>query len=57
MLDRFSLLYSNENEPVFFGPGFIELRYQLPLIWLAIIAIVGSRGLGNFLYFFGKTQK
>ena len=39
MLDRFSLLYSDANEPVFFGPGFIELRYQLPLIWLSIFAV------------------
>jgi hypothetical protein len=36
LLDRFSLLYSDGNEPVFFGPGFVELRYQLPLIWLAV---------------------
>ena len=37
LLDRFSLLYADGNEPVFFGPGFVELRYQLPLIWLAIL--------------------
>lgn len=40
MLERFSLLYSDANEPVFFGPGFIELRYQLPLIWLSIVAVL-----------------
>jgi len=39
-LDRFSLLYVNSHEPVFFGPGFVELRYQLPLIWLSIVSIV-----------------
>lgn len=39
ILERFSLLYANNNEPVFFGPGFIELRYQLPLIWLAVLSI------------------
>lgn len=38
MLERFGILYSNNNEPVFFGPGFVELRYQLPLIWLLIFA-------------------
>ncbi len=36
MLQRFSLLYITRNEPVFFGPGFIEVRYQLPLIWAAM---------------------
>ncbi|MGR8930062.1 MAG: UPF0182 family protein [Gammaproteobacteria bacterium] len=36
MLDRFSLLYQDTREPVFFGPGFVDLRYHLPLIWIAI---------------------
>ena len=40
MLERFSLLYAANNEPVFFGPGFIELHYQLPLIWLLIFAVL-----------------
>jgi len=40
VLERFALLYSTANEPVFFGPGFIELRYELPLIWLAITAVL-----------------
>ena len=40
LLDRFSLLYVNGHEPVFFGPGFVELRYQLPLIWLGIITFI-----------------
>jgi uncharacterized membrane protein (UPF0182 family) len=40
MLDRFTLLYTNIHEPVFYGPGFVEIRYQLPLIWLEIITFV-----------------
>lgn len=40
LLDRFSLLYSSSREPVFFGPAFIDLRYRLPLIWLAIFAFL-----------------
>ncbi|NOQ37215.1 MAG: UPF0182 family protein [Methylococcaceae bacterium] len=39
-LDRFSLLYDNSHEPVFFGPGFVEIRYELPLIWIAIISFL-----------------
>ena len=42
MLDRFSLLYENRHEPVFFGPGFIEMRYHLPLIWMAILAFLST---------------
>ncbi len=42
MLDRFSLLYENRHEPVFFGPGFIEMRYHLPLIWISIFAFLST---------------
>lgn len=40
LLRRFSLLYTDTNEPIFSGPGFIELRYILPLIWLAIFSFL-----------------
>ncbi len=36
MLQRFSLLYTDSHAPIFFGPGFLEIRYQLPLIWAAM---------------------
>ncbi len=42
MLDRFTLLYTDTHEPVFYGPGFVEIRYQLPLIWLGIIAFLAT---------------
>ncbi len=40
LLDRFTLLYTDTHEPVFYGPGFIEIRYQLPLIWLKIVTFL-----------------
>jgi len=40
LLDRFSLLYVGVHEPVFFGPGFVEIRYKLPLIWLSILCFI-----------------
>ncbi len=39
-LDRFALLYTDSHEPVFFGPGFVEIRYELPLIWIAVISFL-----------------
>ena len=42
LLDRFSLLYENSHEPLFFGPGFLEIRYKLPLIWLSIIGFIAT---------------
>ena len=54
MLDRFSLLYQNSREPVFFGPGFVDLRYHLPLIWLSIVAflIIG----GSLIFYVFSEQ-
>ncbi len=42
MLDRFTLLYTDTHEPIFYGPGFIEIRYQLPLIWLGIVTFLAT---------------
>ncbi len=42
MLDRYSLLYVDDHEPVFFGPGFVEIRYILPLIWLSIVTFLAA---------------
>lgn len=35
------LLYVNDNEPVYFGPGLVEMRYELPLIWLSLLVFIG----------------
>ncbi len=42
LLDRFSLLYTDSHEPIFFGPGFVELRFKLPLIWLSIVTFIAT---------------
>ena len=42
MLQRFSLLYTDTHLPVFFGPGFVEIRYKLPLIWLGIVTFLAT---------------
>lgn len=42
MLDRYQLLYTEVHEPQFFGPGFLEINYYLPIIWLSIFALIGT---------------
>ncbi|MGX2040095.1 UPF0182 family protein [Methylocaldum sp. MU1018] len=42
ILDRFGLLYTDVHEPQFFGPGFIEIRYHLPLIWASVFTLIGA---------------
>lgn len=53
-LQRFGLLYSQENEPVFYGPGFTQIRYHLPLIWLAIVSVVVIAAL---VIFYGFSER
>ncbi|MDD5462411.1 MAG: UPF0182 family protein [Methylococcales bacterium] len=42
MLHRFTLLYTGTHEPIFYGPGFVEIRYKLPLIWLGIVTFLAT---------------
>lgn len=41
VLDRFKLLYTDAHEPQFFGPGFVDFHYHLPLIWLSVASLFG----------------
>jgi len=56
MLDRFNLLYTNTHEPIFYGPGFVEIRYQLPLIWLEIITFIAT-ALSAGLFIFSEQHR
>jgi uncharacterized membrane protein (UPF0182 family) len=56
LLDRFSLLYTDTHEPVFYGPGFIEIRYRLPLIWLGIITFVATSITASLFIFSEKHR-
>jgi len=42
MLEKTKLLYSEAHEPQFFGPGFVELGYQLPLIWISTLSLLAA---------------
>ncbi len=41
ILERYQLLYTEAHEPQFFGPGFVDIRYTLPIIWLSVVSLVG----------------
>jgi uncharacterized membrane protein (UPF0182 family) len=56
MLERFSLLYINTHEPVFYGPGFVEIRYRLPLIWLGIITFLATAITASLFIFSEKHR-
>lgn len=55
MLDRFSLLYTDVHEPIYFGPGLVELRYHLPLIWTAMLSfLLGALALIVLIHSHGR---
>ncbi|WP_305908741.1 UPF0182 family protein [Methylomarinum sp. Ch1-1] len=41
-LERFDILYVDRHKPVYFGPGFVELNFQLPLIWLSFLFFIAA---------------
>ena len=55
MLNRFQLLYTDIHEPQFYGPGFIEIKWFLPLIWTSIWALIGT--VATALFFFHTEHK
>ncbi|QSA96722.1 UPF0182 family protein [Methylococcus sp. EFPC2] len=46
ILQRHGLLYVGDHEPIFFGPGLVELRYTLPLLWVSAGALVVGAACG-----------
>ncbi len=56
LLDRFSLLYTNTHEPIFYGPGFVEIRYALPLIWLGIFTFLAT-AITAILFIFSEKHR
>lgn len=38
-LQRYELLYSNAHEPLFTGPGSVEMQFILPLIWSLVVLL------------------
>jgi uncharacterized membrane protein (UPF0182 family) len=55
-LERYALLYTNAYEPIFYGPGFVEIRYKLPLIWFAIVTFVATAA-SAILFIFSEKHR
>ena len=56
-LDLDDLLYTSVHEPVFFGPGFVEMNYLLPLIWVSVITLLVATVTGVYWTHTGKGWK
>ena len=53
-LERYGLLYETTNLPVFHGPGYVEMRIILPLIWLTVI-LIGVTGTSLVVCFYRRS--
>ncbi len=42
MLQRYTLLYDTSHQAIFYGPGYVEMRVVLPLIWACMLSLVGT---------------
>ena len=42
LLDRYNLLYETVNMPIFYGPGYVEMKIILPLIWLSVFFLAAT---------------
>ncbi len=42
LLERFHLLNETVNLPIFFGPGYVEMKIILPMIWLSVIFLAAT---------------
>ncbi len=54
ILQRHNLLYDTSHVPLFSGPGFVEMRIILPLIWLSIVFLLA---VAVSLIFFIHTRR
>ncbi len=42
LLERYQLLYETVNLPIFFGPGYVEMKIIMPMIWLSVIFLAAT---------------
>jgi uncharacterized protein len=54
ILQRHNLVYDRSHIPLFFGPGFTQMRVVLPLIWLSIVLLLA---VAISLIFFMHSRK
>ena len=52
LLQRYGLLYDSQHMPLFFGPGYTQIKIQLPLIWANLVLwVIASLSILFFINF------
>ena len=55
VLQRYGLLFSKNRLPLFFGPGWVEMKITWGLIWICIILLAGTAL--SFIYFINSRRR
>jgi hypothetical protein len=42
MLQRYALVYDTSHKALFYGPGYIQMKVILPLIWACMVTLAGA---------------
>lgn len=56
-LERIGMLYEDRHLPIFYGPGFVEMNFYLPLIWLSFLLFLGAAISTVYTIYTGKKRK
>lgn len=56
-LQRIALLYEDRHLPVFYGPGFVEMNYRLPLIGLSFLLFLATTVATIYFIYRGSKGK
>lgn len=56
-LERIEMLYESRHLPVFYGPGFVELNYFLPLIYFSFLVFLMAASATVYSLYTGKKFK
>jgi len=56
-LERIDMLYEDRHLPIFYGPGFVEMSYQLTLIWLSFLVFLLIISSAVYSLYSGKKIK
>jgi len=56
-LQRIDILFEDRHLPIFYGPGFVEMNYHLPLIWLSFILFLFLTIAAVYSLYTGKKRK
>ncbi|MBT8342698.1 MAG: COG1615 family transporter, partial [Desulfatitalea sp.] len=57
LLQRYGLVFDTTHQPLFTGPGFVQMKVIVPLIWVSLVLLVATAGTLLFALQFRRGYK